>query len=279
MINYTNLSQNISIYFKEIKNFGSLTREEEILLFTRIAAGDKSAETEVFKKMALLAVAVAKTYTCNSMLLEDLIQEANAGILMAIRKYDPALGFRFSSYARWWMKANISKYLNEMNIVHPTTNTRVICRAKRIAEKFYMENHREITEIELMDALEEAGEVVTDVTCLISIRTVRIDLPVDENDKAAKMDIGEFAERTASDNDYEEDIENEELASDVESLFSILTPRERILVKLKFGFTTGQEMTDAAVAKEWNKGHCEKEQLSQERIRQLVNGAIKKMRG
>ena len=88
-------NRNIDIYFKEIHTNGGLTREDEITLFTRIAKGDKSAEVEVFNKMSKFAVAVAKTYTGEPELLEDLIQEANMGVLTAISKYDVALGYRF----------------------------------------------------------------------------------------------------------------------------------------------------------------------------------------
>ena len=106
-MNFTNRNRNIDIYFSEIRNNQSMTREDEIILFTRVAKGDRSAVTDIFNRMSKLAVAVAKTYTDNPDLLEDLIQEANSGILYAIDKYDPALGYRFSSYARWWMKAYI----------------------------------------------------------------------------------------------------------------------------------------------------------------------------
>ena len=281
MINYTNLNQNINIYFKEIRSFGSLTREEEVSLFARSAQGDKRAETEVFNKMAKLAVAVAKTYTCNPDLLEDLIQEANMGVLTAIQKYDPSMGFRFSSYARWWMKACISKYLNEMNIVHPTCNSRLICLAKTIAEQFYMKNHREILDVELLEELESRGEIVADVTTLISVHTVRIDTPIDEQTEHVKMELEVFNGKTASDNDILGETENEALNQEVSVRLSLLTEREQEIILLKFGFTTGYALeSNKALAEEWNKRHPElKTPLTEERIRQIVITALKKMRG
>ena len=150
-LTFTN--KNIDIYFKEIKSNENLTREDEITLFTRIAKGDKSAEVEVFNKMSKLAVAIAKTYTGTPELLEDLIQEANMGVLTAIKKYDVALGYRFSSYARWWMKSYITTFLNNMGMVHPS-NTQVLDKAKKIREAFFKKNHREISECELLDRLE-----------------------------------------------------------------------------------------------------------------------------
>ena len=298
-MNYTNRTECINIYFKEIKSFKSMTREDEITLFARIAAGDTRVETEIFNRMAKLAVATAKTYTCDPILLEDLIQEANHGVLTAIRKYDPALGFRFSSYAIWWMKAYISTFLNEMNIVHPTCNSKIIWKAKKIAEEFYMNHQRDITEVELLEALEEMGEVVTDVTVLVSIKSVRIDNPINDDDRKSQMELEVFTNRTKTFNEYEDQAEDDDLASLIKSRLNRLNPRERELILLKFGFTTGYEFESYdALTKEWNKGKTQylydengdvilndkgdpkknPEYLTQERVRQIVIAALKKMK-
>lgn len=291
MINYTNLNENINIYFKEIRNFSSLTREDEIALFSRVAKGDKTAETEIFNKMAKLAVNIAKTYTCKSELLEDLIQEANMGILAAIKKYDLASGFRFSSYARFWMKCFIGKYLDEIGIVHPCSPV-LIKKANKIREKFYIENHREISEYELMDALEEAGEVVNDTTAILNITHIRIDLPLDgDEEDITRGEMGAFAEVTASCNNFIVEEEKETLSSDIAKRLSKLDTREQKLILMKFGFSTGYEMDYKSITEKWNEevekkalvdGWDEKkikrEQLTQERVRQIVVAALKKMK-
>ena len=280
MINYTNLNQNINIYFKEIRSFKSLSKTDEEILFARIELGDKKAETEVFNRLAKLAVAVAKTYTCRPELLSDLIQEANLGVLTAIHKFDINKGYRFSSYARWWMKARISKYLNEMNVVRPGTNSRILWLAKKIAEQFYMENCREISDIELLDELESRGEVVTDLNAILSIKAVRIDVPINEQSDTAQVDLGIFSTRTASRNEFEEDEENESLSSDITRRMSRLDSREQEIVRLKFGFITGYEIeTNKDLTKEWNDRHPEqKTPLTEERVRQILVGALKKMK-
>ena len=280
MINYTNLNQNINIYFKEIRSFKSLSKRDEEILFSRIELGDKKAETEVFNRLAKLAVAVAKTYTCRPELLSDLIQEANLGVLTAIHKFDINKGYRFSSYARWWMKARISKYLNEMNVVRPGTNSRILWLAKKIAEQFYMENCREISDIELLDELESRGEVVTDLNAILSIKAVRIDVPINEQSDAAQVDLGIFSTRTASRNEFEEDEENESLSSDIARRMSRLDLRAQEIVRLKFGFITGYEIeTNKDLTKEWNDRHPEqKTPLTEERVRQILVGALKKMK-
>jgi len=272
-MNYTNLNNNINIYFKEIRSNSSLTHDEEIILFSRIARGDKSAECEVFNKMAKLAVAIAKTYTSNPELLEDLIQEANIGILTAIRKYDPALGYRFSSYARWWVKANITVFLNKLGVVHPS-NPRILDLAKKIRDTFFKEYHRDITEYELMEKLEEMGEVVTDVTAVQDVLISRIDLSIDDDDNTRK-DFGEFADRTATFNAFEDEVERESLSNDIIRLLSKLTPREQVMIRMKFGFITGYEMDYKRITEEWNKKSGDN--LTVERVRQIIVGAIKKM--
>lgn len=276
-MNYTNLNQNINIYFKEIRSNSSMTRADEITLFTRISNGDQSARTEVFNKMAKLAVAVAKTYTDKACLLQDLIQEANYGILTAIDKYDLSLGFRFSSYARWWMKSSITTFLNELGIVHPSS-PRIPTLVKKISEEFYKTNHRSITEYELMDALEEQGEIITDISAILAVKVDSIDDQVSSDSDKTVEEIGEFADRTQSYNEYEKKVEEESIQDEISRRMARLTSREQTLVRLRFGFITGNEMDYESVTKEWNKVHPGKESLTQERVRQLVVAALKKMK-
>ena len=294
-LTFTN--KNIDIYFKEIKSNENLTREDEITLFTRIAKGDKSAEVEVFNKMSKLAVAIAKTYTGSPELLEDLIQEANMGVLTAIKKYDVALGYRFSSYARWWMKSYITTFLNNMGMVHPS-NTLVLDKAKKIREAFLKKNHREISECELLDRLEEMGVLVSDVNAITTVLVTSIDQRIDEDEDTVASECGEFAERTSCRNDYESEIENQELSRKIEVLMSRLTAREQTLVRMRFGFTTGSEMDFDSIAMRWNDGKSKylldengnivlnnngkpkgnPEYLTTERVRQIVVAAVKKMK-
>lgn len=294
-LTFTN--KNIDIYFKEIKSNENLTREDEITLFTRIAKGDKSAEVEVFNKMSKLAVAIAKTYTGTPELLEDLIQEANMGVLTAIKKYDVALGYRFSSYARWWMKSYITTFLNNMGMVHPS-NTLVIDKAKKIREAFLKKNHREISECELLDRLEEMGVLVSDVNAITSVLVTSIDQRIDEDEDTVASECGEFAERTSCRNEYESEIENQELSRQIEVLMSRLTAREQTLVRMRFGFTSGSEMDFDSIAMRWNEGKSKylldengnivlnnngkpkgnPEYLTTERVRQIVVAAVKKMK-
>ena len=157
--------------------------------------------------MSKLAVAIAKTYTGTPELLEDLIQEANMGILTAISKYNIELGFRFSSYACWWMKAYINNFLNDIKVVHPSTNY-ILNQVKKIQESFFKKNHREIAEYELLDRLEEIGITVNNVSAITTPLVTSIDQKVDEDEDTVVGEYGEFAEKTSARNDYESEIEN-----------------------------------------------------------------------
>lgn len=278
MTNYTNISDNIKIYFKEIHKFKSMTRDDEISLFNRISKGDKSAQTEIFNKMAKLAVNIAKTYTSNPELLEDLIQEANIGVLDAIKKYDLSTEIRFSSYARFWMKAYISKYLDEMGVVHHNNN-KLINMANKIRVNFYKENQREISDYELIDVLEDMGEVVNDILSITNITNIRIDIPSEkDSDDTPIGDYGDFADRTSSENEFEKQSEKESLSSDIAKRLARLDEREQKLILMKFGFITGFEMDYKAIMDKWNEEHPGKKSLTQERIRQIIVEALKKMK-
>lgn len=278
MTNYTNINDNIKIYFKEIHKFKSMTRDDEISLFNRISKGDKSAQTEIFNKMAKLAVNIAKTYTSNPELLEDLIQEANIGVLDAIKKYDLSTEIRFSSYARFWMKAYISKYLDEMGVVHHNNN-KLINMANKIRVNFYKENQREISDYELIDVLEDMGEVVNDILSITNITNIRIDIPSEKDtDDTPIGDYGDFADRTSSENEFEKQSEKESLSSDIAKRLARLDEREQKLILMKFGFITGFEMDYKAIMDKWNEEHPGKKSLTQERIRQIIVEALKKMK-
>lgn len=274
-MNFTNTNQNISIYFKEIRDFKNLTLKDERILFARIADGDDSAVCEIFNRMARLAVATAKIYTCNPDLLQDLIQEANCGVLEAIRKFDPSLGYRFSSYARWWMKAYINKYIGELNTVHPANST-ITLLAKKISLRFYKENQREITEYELMEKLEEMGQVVTDISAILSVKVDSLSDVFGDDDRSMEDSL-EVNEKASSFNDSICVEDNTQLADDIARMLDRLTPRERQMVKWKFGIGCYRQMEYDEIARKWSAQSGDRV-MSAERCRQIVVAAVKKMR-
>lgn len=274
-MNYTNINENINIYFKEIRNFQNLTLKDERILFTRVKEGDQKAVTEIFNRMAKLAVAVAKTYTSKADVLQDLIQEANCGVLDAINKFDLSMGFRFSSYARWWMKSYIGRYLETSGVVR-STNSTLSMKIRKISTEFFKQNQREITEYELMDLLEQGGEVITDISAILPVKVDNLADAFGDEDFTLE-DSKDFNNRTSSDNDHLCTETNEELSDDINRMMSGLTDREKAMVKMKFGIGYYRELGYDEIARRWSELTGEK-LMSEERCRQIVTGAIKKMK-
>lgn len=277
-INFIDTNSSINIYFKDVRKSDALTREKEVELFSRIAEGDKKAIDEVFMKMAKLAIHEAKIYTGNATLLEDLIQEANIGILTAIEKFDITKGFRFSSYARWWMKAAIEKYLDSINIVRKKDIT-LEDKVKKIRREFFAKNCREITEYEIIDILEEMGVKVNDTSYLHEICVTDIDSHMCDSDEVA---ITRFEVETSDSNDFEKECENEELSTLLKKKMSVLDEREKDFIKKFYGIGYDYAMDyDTIAERENSKGLTNKDgkpkTITGERVRQIINGAIKKM--
>lgn len=280
-MNYTNRTQNIDIYFKEIRSFSNITTTEEKELFARVKSGDAKAQDEIFNKMAKLAVAVAKSYTGNPDLLPDLIQEANIGILLAIPKFDISLGHRFSSYARWWMIAQIGRYLDEQGVVHGN-NPKVMSKIKKLQSEFWKKNGREMTEFELFETLEEMGEKVTDLTALTQISIQSINQELDDDDFTVE-DSREFNERTAS--VQEETNENpDNLSDEMTRMLAKLDEREKRFVMMNFGIGYDYEMDFGVIAEKENERMARNAKpgekvktITNERVRQIVKAAIVKM--
>ena len=271
---YTVLTDNINIYFQEIRKHSPLTKDDEEILFARIARGDERAVNEVFNRMAKMAVMVAKTYTNDPDFLQDLIQEANYGIIVAIRKFNPDLGFRFSTYARWWMKSKIEMCINEKDAVH-SSNMTLTYKARKVREEFFKKYRRDITEYELMDELEQMGEVVTDLSAIVNVKMERMDVPTDDGD--TMLDSGDVAMGTSNTNAFVDQMEEESLSDKITCLLARLTPREQTIVKMHFGIGYDYEMDYKTIAEKYNKINPDKP-LTTERIRQICVGALKKMK-
>ena len=197
------------------------------------------------------------------------------GILIAIDKYDVSKGYRFSSYARWWMKAQIMNFINDRNVIHPTTMD-LTYKARRIREQFFKTHQREITEYELMDALEEMGEVVTDLSAIVNVVMERVDLP--DEDGNTPLDSGEIAMNTSHTNNFLYQEAEESLSDNIARMLNRLTPRERTIVKMKFGIGYDYEMDYKTISEKYNQGRPENEQLGAERVRQICVNALKKMK-
>lgn len=277
--NYTNRNQNLDIYFAEIKKFDTLSKTDEERLFALVAEGNKMAETEIFNKMAKLILATAKTYTSDDTLLEDLIQEGNIGLLEAIKRYDITKDNRFSSFAIYWVRASISKYLNENGIVREK-NYNTMNRINKIKETFYKVNERMPSEDELIEILNEMGVDVNDVTTIDNILVSSIDAArMNDDGDEDRSDDTDFARTYSSTNEYEDTIDDEYNKYNVTRLMSKLTEKEKLIISMKFGLGGNAPMDNESIAEKLYYMKVTTNILNKESIRIASEKAIMKMRG
>lgn len=277
--NYTNRNQNLDIYFAEIKKFDTLSKTDEERLFALVAEGNKMAETEIFNKMAKLILATAKTYTSDDTLLEDLIQEGNIGLLEAIKRYDITKDNRFSSFAIYWVRASISKYLNENGIVREK-NYNTMNRINKIKETFYKVNERMPSEDELIEILNEMGVDVNDVTTIDNILVSSIDAArMNDDGDEDRSDDTDFARTYSSTNEYEDTIDDEYNKYNVTKLMSKLTEKEKLIISMKFGLGGNAPMDNESIAEKLYYMKVTTNILNKESIRIAAEKAIIKMRG
>ena len=263
-------SQSINIYFNEVKKNTNLTKEDEIKLFTALHSGDTTATGKIFNKMAKLAIKLAKEFTNDPMLLEDLIQEANIGILEAIPLFDVNLGFRFSSFARHYMLLHIRQHIAKNQAVN-ASNTSLIQAVNKMKKNFYNQNQRDPETYEIIAALEDMGIQVKDTTMLDKIMVSAIDAPVGTDEgKAPGYEVGEIAHRTSINSDVNTLADVEDLKFKVGKMLSTLDPRDQNIVSLYFGIGVDFPMDYTSLGKMFH--------MTDERARQIVQTSLAKMR-
>lgn len=263
--------QTINAYLKDINRYKVLSAAEETELVKRMREGDESAREKLVTANLRFVYAVAKRYA-NSDNLLDLVQEGNTGLLTALNAFDPEKGTRFLSCAVWYITRSILAHINGDNaLIRKTNNTKTVYKIPKIKEKFYTENNRYPDMDELAAILEaDYGLKIKDKADLLDVSTTSITTCFDDEDARAFENTPYFTEKTAVDNDYlpEMDKEFNSVVSGV--LMSSLTEREQTIVKMAFGIGYNKEYTNAEIADEIG--------MSSERVRQLKNESIEKMR-
>lgn len=263
--------QTINAYLKDINRYKVLSAAEEAELVKKMREGDESAREKLATANLRFVYAVAKRYANNDNLL-DLVQEGNTGLLTALNAFDPEKGTRFLSCAVWYITRSILAHLNgENTLIRKTNNTKTVYKIPKIKEKFYAENNRYPDTDELAAILEvDYGLKIKDKTDLLDVTTTSINTCFDDEDSRAFENTPYFTERTAVENEYQDEIDNEYNSAVSGALMSVLTEREQTIIKRAFGIGYNKEYTNAEIAEEIG--------MSSERVRQLKNGAIEKMK-
>ena len=259
-------SASLDKYLQEIGKEDLITVEEEVELAQRIRKGDQKALEKLTRANLRFVVSVAKQYQNQGLSLPDLINEGNLGLIKAAEKFDETRGFKFISYAVWWIRQSILQALAEQSrIVRlPLNQVGSLNKINKAFSRFEQENERRPSPEELAESLDLPAEKVAD-TLRVSGRHISVDAPFVEGEDNSLLDVlvnddSPVADRT---------LINESLSTEVERALSTLTERERDIIKLFFGINT-QEMTLEEIG--------EKFVLTRERVRQIKEKAIRRLR-
>ena len=257
----------VHLYLKEIGNYPLLTMEEEVALAKRIEEGDETAKQLLAESNLRLVVSIAKRYVGRGLSFLDLIQEGNLGLIKAVDKFDYSKGFKFSTYATWWIRQAITRSIADQSrtIRIPVHMSEIINKTYRVSRTLLQELGREPTEQELADALDMTVEKVREVL-KISSDPISLDIPIGEEEDSH---LGDFI-RDDNILGPEESADYSILRDQISMLLDTLTDREQRVLVLRFGLTDGRTRTLEEVGKEFN--------VTRERIRQIEAKALRKLR-
>jgi len=259
-------SASLDKYLQEIGKESLITVEEEVELAQRIRKGDRQALERLTKANLRFVVSVAKQYQNQGLTLPDLINEGNLGLIKAAEKFDETRGFKFISYAVWWIRQSILQALAEQSrIVRlPLNQVGSLNRINKAFSKFEQENERTPSPDELAEKLEITREKVTD-SLRVSGRHVSVDAPFQDGEDNSLIDV--LANHDTPDSDNV--LINESLIKEIDRALATLTDRERDILKSFFGIGV-QEMTLEEIGDQFD--------LTRERVRQIKEKAIRRLR-
>lgn len=258
----------VRLYLREIGKIPLLKADEELALAKRVVAGDKQAKDEMAEANMRLVVSIAKRYVGRGLDLLDLIQEGNTGLLRAVEKFDPDKGFKFSTYATWWIRQAITRAIADQarTIRIPVHMVETINKLLRTQRRLTQDLNREPTNEEIAKEMEIDVEKVEHIMKIKQdISSLDASVRDDEEDSV----LGDFIE----DEDTvspEESATSQLLKEHVKDMLGALTEREQKILKLRFGLEDGKSHTLEEVGQEFN--------VTRERIRQIEAKALAKLR-
>ena len=255
-------------YLKSIRNIPLLSEEDEYKIAIAAANGDENARQTMITSNLRLVVKVAKTYIGRSSNLSflDLIQEGNMGLMRATEKFDAEKGFRFSTYATYWIKQAISKAIIDQSraVRLPAHIINELNKFNKAIRDLSQQYGRTPSDKELAEYLNVSVKKISEYYT-VSKEPCSLDVTIDEDEDTAMIDL--IADENAT---KFMDIDNLSVRDTIYSVLNTLSERERKIIELRFGFTDGRQHTLEEVGKEFN--------LTKERIRQLEASALKKLR-
>ena len=268
LINQASISDPVKMYFKDMGKVPLLTAEEEVELAKQMIAGSEYAKSRLCEANLRLVVSIAKRYTGKSgMQFLDLIQEGNIGLLKAVEKFDHTKGFRFSTYATWWIRQAITRAIADQarTIRIPVHMVETINKLSRVSKKLLQEFGREPTPKEIAKELNITEEKVAEIQ-KIALDPISLENPVGEEEDSK---IGDFIEDETSLNPAEA-ANRAMLKEQLLAVIDTLTPREQKVIRLRYGLDDAHPRTLEEVGREFN--------VTRERIRQIEAKALRKLK-
>lgn len=261
------IPNSIKIYLKEIGKYPLLTREEENKIATAAAKGDLEAKEKLINHNLRLVVSIAKKYMGRGLNLLDLIQEGNIGLIKAVEKFDVSKGFKFSTYATYWIKQSISYAIADQtrNIRIPSHTIKLINSIQKVEQSFLQEKKRKPKQEEVADILNLDIKKIKNAYFWIK-DTTSLDIVIGDDEDVT---IGTLIEDKSTESDFLS-IEKEEASEALINVLNTLNEREKIVIIKRFGLAGYNAETLDEIGKSLG--------LSKERIRQIENAALRKLR-
>lgn len=257
----------VKLYLREISQYDLLSKEEEVRLAEAAKSGDVEAKNELVKHNLRLVVSLAKRYMNRGLAFQDLIQEGNIGLITAVDKFDVSKGFKFSTYATYWIKQSISRAIMDKsrNIRIPIHTIELMSKIKKVERAFQQENGREPKEKEVAEILNLDIKKIKEAYSWMK-DTTSLDIVVGDDEDAT---VGSFIEDNSVPFAFAE-VEVDSRNEAIQTILNTLSDREKEVVMRRFGIGRERSETLEEIGADLK--------LSRERIRQLEASALKKLR-
>lgn len=255
-------------YLKEIKNIPLLTPEEEIELSKKVKKGNEQARKKMIQANLRLVINIAKRYMHLGIPLLDLIEEGNLGLMKAVDKFDYRRGYRFSTYAAWWIKQAITRSISEHGklIRMPVYMNELMARWRKMKERLSQKLKRQPSDKEIAKKMKLSKEKMEQINFWLSSQTSSLEAPIVGEDSSQVQDLIEDETAPSPDAQIKELLIKER----IDNLLEKMSERERMVLDMRFGLADGRTHTLAEVANKIG--------VSRERVRQIEEEALKKLR-
>jgi RNA polymerase primary sigma factor len=261
------MNDSVKAYFKDIKKIPLLSAEEEIDLANRIKLGDNKAKDMMIKSNLRLVINFAKRYRNFDIPLMDLIEEGNMGLMKAVTKFNPKRGYRFSTYASWWIRQYINRALaNQGKIIRlPVYMVENILRYKKTSEDLTYKLGRKPSQAEIARKMKVPVAKLNQIDTIVT-KITSLEAPIGENQTGQVGDLIEDETAQSADHQLAEFMAKEK----IEELLSKMKPRERQIIELRYGLVDDRKYTLEEAAKKYG--------LTRERVRQIEEATLKKLK-